>query len=102
MLCSTTYGDVVVVVVFVVGRRGQVGEEQVQRVGGGMRGGQGDIVRNQRREQHKQRQHRLLNHAEHRTGKFMMVVFNNDFFIFAGWPPLLLVVSWTILQGWLS
>jgi len=68
------------------GRRGQVGEEQVQRVGGGMRGGQGDIVRNQRREQHKQRQHRLLNHAEHRTG----------------WPPLLLVVSWTILQGWLS
>ena len=50
------------------GRRGQVGEEQVDRVGGGMRGGQGDIVRNQRREQHKQRQHRLLNTAQHKTG----------------------------------
>ena len=49
------------------GRRGQLGERD-ERVGGGMRGGQGDIVRNQRREQHKQRQHRLLNRAQGSRG----------------------------------
>ena len=48
------------------GRKGQLGEDE--RVGGGMRGGQGDIVRNQRREQHKQRQHRLLNRAQDSRG----------------------------------
>ena len=53
----------------VLGRNGQLGEENTANAGERFRGGQGDVVRNQRREQHKQKQHRLLNSSQRLAGE---------------------------------
>ena len=51
------------------GRQEGRGGEEDRRVGGGLRGGEGDSVRNQRREEHlRKKQNRLLNLATSTTG----------------------------------